>query len=106
MAAFPSLQRAFQALCFILLLSGCSSTTCREWVYVAMITPHACFNSGKLILEPENTFSYLEMEIVRSSSGIRMYLNILLMQAQHCEEYPKATKIEISLRDENTLSLR
>ena len=88
------------ALCLIIFFTGCSSKACREWAFIDMLTSHACYNSGKLILEPENSYSYLQMEIIRNHSGTRMYLNILLMQALPCDDNPKMTKVEITLPDE------
>ena len=94
------IQRALIALCFITFLTGCSSPGCREWVFLNLMTTNPCYNSGKVILEPENSYSYLEMEMIRSHSGIRMYLNILLMQALPCPDNIKLTKVEIILPDE------
>lgn len=61
------------------------------------------YNSGRLILNPENDRTYLEVEIVRSSSGLRMYANILFLQASPSEEELDKAKIEIFLEDDNAM---
>jgi hypothetical protein len=100
MMILPYIQRALTALCFITFLTGCHSPGCREWIFLNAKTANPCFNSGKLILEPENSYSHLEMEMTRNHSGIRMYLNILLMQAVPCPDNMKATLVEIILPNE------
>ncbi len=94
------MQRVFIALCILTFLNGCSSPRCRQWIFNDVITSCPSHNSGRLLLQPNNDFSYLELEIVRSRSGVRMYLNILLMEARPSEENPQMTKVLILLSDE------
>lgn len=94
------MQRVLITLCILVFLSGCNAPTCREWIFNDVITSCPSFNSGRLLLQPDNVFSYLEVEIVRSQSGIRMYINILLMEARPCEDNPQKTKLEVIFPDE------
>lgn len=82
------------ALCAILLF-GCSAPTCREWEIQDSLTDIPYFNSGRLILEPDSNYSRLELELVRSKSGIRLYLNLLFLKALPSHENPHQTEITI-----------
>lgn len=93
-------QRAVLALCLII-LSACTSTVvCREWEIQTNITNCPQFNSGRIFLAPESDHCHLEVEIVRSSSGLRMYINILFLKALPCQEDPSLTKVEIAFDGE------
>lgn len=90
-------QRAILlALCLIILSACSSSAACRAWEIQTNITNCSVFNSGRLFLAPESDHSHLEVEIVRSSSGLRLYINILFLRALPCPEDPSFTKVEIS----------
>lgn len=93
------LQRALLALCLIL-LGACSSPSCREWGIQINTTRCPQFNSGRLFLNPESDQSYIELEIVRSSSGLRMYINILFLRAMPYPDDPTRTKVEIFFEEE------
>ena len=93
------LQRVVLALCMIGFFTGCS-TTCRQWNYMEMITSFPSYNSGRMSLEQESLYSYLEVELIRTRSGVRMYLNVLLMQAKPCEDNQLMTPLEIVLPDQ------
>jgi hypothetical protein len=88
------IQRAIIALCLIFLFA-CSSPACRQWEIQDVITTHSAFNGGRLILESDNDYSRLEVEVVRNCSGIRFYINLLLLEAPPCKEDPGRTRIEI-----------
>jgi hypothetical protein len=85
---------AYIALCFIFLI-GCSSQTCRQWEIDEIITKTPCFNGGRLILEPDSNCSNLEIELVRNSSGIRFYVNLLFLKAFPWPEDPARTTLSI-----------
>lgn len=93
LAKFSIAQRAFLALC-VLLFSGCS-TPCRQWELQEVLTRRPCFNAGRIILGPDSDFSYLEMEITRNRSGIRSYINLLLMEAPPTNDDSCRTKVNI-----------
>lgn len=93
-------QRALSALCLIM-LSSCSSKTCREWDVQTNITKCPLYSSGRLILSPESDQTNIELEIVRSYSGLRMYINILFLQAQPLPDDPSRTKAEIYFEGED-----
>lgn len=87
-------QRAFPALC-LLILCSCSTPKCREWEIQENLTQVPSFNAGRLILTPDTNYSHLELELVRNNSGLRFYLNLLLMDAPPLREDPTRTKAEI-----------
>ena len=60
-----------------------------------MLTKHPCYNAGRLLWHPNSDFSYLELEIARSRTGLRFYVNLLFLQAPPCEEDPERTRLEI-----------
>ncbi|MDP1880816.1 MAG: hypothetical protein Q8K60_07740 [Parachlamydiaceae bacterium] len=98
------LQRALIALCLfssILLMSSCSlNDSSRIWEYNEIQTKNPSFNGGRLILCSDIFTSNLELEIFRSKSGIRMYLNILSMQAFPCSDDSQRTDVNIVFLDE------
>lgn len=94
MKNFIFAQRAIPALCLIILCS-CSAPKCREWEIQENLTQVPTFNAGRLILTPDTNYSHLELELVRNSSGLRFYLNLLLMEAHPMREDPTRTKAEI-----------
>ena len=95
------IQRALCALAFF--LTNSCTAPCRQWLLFTTLTQTTCFNSGRLYLSPDTNLSYLELEINRSSSGLRMYLNLLLWQAPPSPENPEFSCIDLVLleKDEN-----
>jgi hypothetical protein len=65
-----------------------------------MTTSNPCYNSGRMLLTPESENCRLSLELTRGSSGMRLYLNILFLQAPPCPEDPSRTLIEVELGDE------
>lgn len=94
------IQRALLALCLIFLLFGCSTPACRGWEIQEIITQTSSFNGGRLILGPDSDYSHLELELVRNSSGIRFYINLLFLQAFPDKEDPSRTCISILFEDQ------
>jgi hypothetical protein len=102
-------QRAMCALClfsrnflclFLLLLSSCSTSACRQWEIQEIGSKIPCFNGGRLILEPDSDYSHLELEIIRNSSGIRFYINLLFLQASPWPKDPSRTCLTIQFSDQ------
>jgi hypothetical protein len=92
------IQRALLALCLII-LANCS-TACREWIFLGSLTKIPCFNSGRLLLGPESDNSRLEIEIDRTRSGIRFFVNLLFLQAPPLQDDPSRTKIKIIFEEQ------
>lgn len=86
-------KRAFIAL--LLFLTGCAPY-CREWVLDSYISKNPRFASARVYLPPSSPSDHLELELCRSASGYRLYLNILLFAARPLEEDSQKTEIEIS----------
>lgn len=94
------LQRALIALC-LMFLAGCSpSTPCKEWELQQNTTNIPCFNTGRLVLGPDSNCSNLEMEIDRSRSGIRCYINLLFLQIPPHEDDPTRAQVQILFDDQ------
>lgn len=87
-------QRALLALCLMLCFS-CSSPIIREWEIQENVTQSSRYNSGRLLLCPDTDFSYLELEILRDSSGIRFFINLLFMVAPPLADDTTRTSVEI-----------
>ncbi len=93
-------KRAFIAL-ILFQLTGCASNKVnREWIFQSNPTSKNLCSGARLLLNAEKEYDYLEVEIVRSRSGIRFYINILFMQAFPCTEDPNRTTIEICFEEE------
>lgn len=88
------MQRALPALCLTALI-GCSSSHPRQWEIQEILTKRPCFNGGKAILSPDSECSHLELELIRNSSGLRFYINLLYLQAPPWTEDPARTCITI-----------
>lgn len=93
MKGMMHLQRALWALC-LLYLSSCSET-CQQWTLAEALTCHPCYNSGRMYLLPESDCHHLELELDRGRSGIRMYLNLLLLPAQPYPGDPNRTTAQL-----------
>lgn len=97
-----NIQRTFIVL-WLLCLVGCSES-CREWYLMDTVTAYPCFNSGCLILGPDNECSKLNLEICRSRSGVRIYLDVLLLKAPLVEDDPSRAILELLLEGEEPLT--
>lgn len=93
------LRRAFIALVLIT-FTGCNTKVSRDWNFQANLTKRPYYNGGRIFLEPEKEYDYLTIEIVRSRSGVRFYLNILFLQATPCSEDQTKTKVEVFFENE------
>lgn len=91
-------QRVIPALCIIFLF-GCSTPACRQWEIQEILTKVPSYNAGRLILIPDTDYSHLELELFRNRSGIRFYVNLLIMQAPPCMEDPTRTQVKIIFED-------
>ena len=97
------LKRALVALSLIALIA-CSKPNCRKWVLFEDRAFYSKYNSGRLILESETSMNYLELEIDRTQSGIRMYLNLFLLPARPLSDDPTLTSIQLVLEDDECLT--
>lgn len=97
---FRSLFSLRRSLILLLALTSCTKKTEREWGLQTNVTACPRYNAGRIYLEPEKEYDYLEIEIIRSQTGIRFYINVLFLQAQPCVEDATKTKIEVIFEDE------
>lgn len=102
------MQRVYITLCvpFVLMLFySCSGTPCREWIFLDSGACDPEYNSGRLLLRDEDTLNRLELEIDKTESGIRMYLNLSLLPAAPLPEDERKTAIELILEDGERMTL-
>ncbi len=86
-------------------LIACASPTCRQWVLEDLTDIDPCFNSGRMVLYPESTICYLELELDRSRTGLRMYINILLFQAPPYPLDPNLAEVNILIEGEERMTI-
>lgn len=102
--AYSRLPRFYDAACLalcLIALIGCSTPSCRQWEIQEIVTKYASsFNSGRLILSPDSDYSHLELELVRNSSGIRFYVNLLFLQAPPWVEDPTRTTLTVQFENQ------
>ncbi|WP_075883585.1 hypothetical protein [Candidatus Protochlamydia sp. W-9] len=92
------LAQKIMFFCAIFNLSSCSQAS-RQWQYHPVLTDSPRFNFGRLFLPANSDPARLTMEIVKGRSGIRLYLNILFLQAPPCKEDPTLTKVDLFFED-------
>lgn len=88
------IQRTFLVL-WILFLSCCSNPLPRQWTIESSLTKYPRFNSGMMLLEADSDISYIDLQIIRSISGLNMYINILLLKTPPLPEDSKRTTLEL-----------
>jgi len=88
-------QRASVAL-FFLLAASCSDTS-RKWEYHQNLSPIMHTNSARLVLATETGEAPFELEMIRTSSGLRIYLNILRFQAPLHLDMDNKTELTITI---------
>lgn len=96
-------RAALPALFFLLFLTACSQPACRQWEIQITELRNPCFNSGKMFLAPESNTCYLELELTRAASGLRLYLNILFLQAPPWAEDSSRSLVTILFPDQEPL---
>jgi hypothetical protein len=79
------------ALCFLFFV-GCSAPE-HQWGIQEVVTRQPRFNSGRLFLEPASNTHHLSLEIVRTQSGVRFYINLLFLEIHSSNEDPTAIKV-------------
>lgn len=86
-------------LCFFILV-GCSKEEPRQWGVEEIITKRPRFNGGKLYLPPDTDITNLEIEFLRTPSGIRFYANLMSFTAPPWKEDPTRTTMTITFENE------
>lgn len=74
---------------------SCSVPTPRQWLLETTVTKYPQFNSALMILEPDSEISYVTLQLLRSTSGLHMYLNVLLLKTPPMENDPTRTTLEL-----------
>lgn len=95
------IRRASIALYFLTATS--CSTAPKQWEFHESRTHIVHTNSARLIIGPELGEAPFELEIIRSSSGIRIYLNILRFEAPPHPELQKRTELSVTFGSENMI---
>lgn len=68
-------KRVLVAL-FLFTLTSCE-TPCRQWSLDQYSSKYSCFESSRMTLPGSSTSSPLTISIIRTISGVRMYINLL-----------------------------
>ena len=97
--SFSFIPFFFILLFFILNLTSCSKPTPRSWEFDEIVTPTPAFNGRRIVLGPDSDFSNLELEIMKNSSGVRFYLNLLSFQAIPWKEDSSRSTVIIHFKE-------
>lgn len=73
------------------------------WSYDQVIAGSCEYDSGKLWLRPENTFRGLELELTRSLSGVRMYVNVFSLPFTKESQDSTTLQLKVSTEEESYL---
>ncbi|MBA3720974.1 MAG: hypothetical protein H0W88_01065 [Parachlamydiaceae bacterium] len=61
------------------------------------------YNAGRLFLEPDNATSHVGLELDRTRSGIRMYLNLYLLLVPPYADDPSRACVKLIIEGEEAL---
>lgn len=86
----------FFVLSFLFLLTACSSAS-SHWQTEVTETPSPCFNSTRLILPSSNAVKGLDVEIVQSFSGTRMYVTSCSLPFPSIPDDPDRAVVAITI---------
>jgi len=78
------------------------STPQREWEICQISTPTPDFNGTSYFLCSGNELNPLELEVTRTLSGVRFYINLLAYGAVGLPEDPSRTRVSIDVDEEAT----
>ena len=90
-------KRALWAL-FLLMSSSCSGP-CGQWQGQTCEGSIATFSSARMYLAPANEFSGLELELVQTVDGLRMYINVYGLEIPTEQPGSHNSRVFISFKD-------
>lgn len=90
------------AIYALFLLLSCVSKNGPEWVYSETLTGYSCYNSAKLLFPACNTFNGLDVEIVRTSLEVRMYLDVHSLEIPVDPEDPPQVNVVVKIGNTTT----
>lgn len=79
------------------MLSCACTSSCRQWELETTHTGYTCYNSAVLYL-PTSSENNLEMELVRSASGTRLYINVFVLAVPYADD-PTKTPVQIEVEE-------
>lgn len=94
------LFRVLATVLAVLILTACSKSD-RQWAYGQNITHSPLYNSGRMFLPTDQSAPYFAMELIRCSSGMRLYLNILVLEAPPHPHDPSRTCVTILFENDS-----
>ncbi len=98
-SALPEIRRR-RALFALLLLMSCScSGPCSQWQAQTCEGSSASFSSARIYLAPANEFSGLELELVQTVDGLRMYINVFGLEIPPEQPNSPNSRVFISFKD-------
>lgn len=83
-------------VCLILIFTSCAST-CNQWQFEATITACPCYNSGRMTISSCDPLKNLSLELVRGSSGLRVYLNTHSLPFPCDPNHPDMTSLLLTI---------
>lgn len=94
------LFRVLLPILALLFITACSKAE-RQWGFGQNITHSPCYNSGRMFLSTDQRAPYFTMELTRTSSGIRLYLNVLVLEAPPHPNDPSRTCVTVLFEDDS-----
>jgi hypothetical protein len=94
-------KRALKALLLLMILNGCATNS--QWALQESGSEDPHFRSGRLVLAPESNLVPLSLEILRTCSGLRIYINSLLLPVPPFQGNPDLAQLEIEQQDGQVL---
>ena len=97
--AVPKIRRR-RALCALLLFVSCScSGPSGLWQAQTCEGSSPSFSSARIYLAPANEFSGLEIELVKTVDGLKMYLNVYGLEIPAEQPNGSTSRVFVSFKD-------
>jgi len=86
------------AALFLILLSSCSSC-CQVWHFENTLGTLPTYNSSRIYLCPGCETNGLELELVRTTCGLNLYINVFGLEVPADCNDPETTQVYVSFRE-------
>jgi hypothetical protein len=84
---------------FFTVLTSCSPP-CYQWEIQKASSCDPSYKLAKMWMVPENNYNNLELEIDRSGSDIRMYINVYSLPVSSNSDEPFSVELSVAMDDE------
>lgn len=82
--------------CFFVLM-GCTSVESKKWEKQEITTRDPCFCGSRYIFASQSEPSRIELEMLKTHSGTRFYINFLTFKAPCPKESPHQLEVSVSI---------